>query len=159
MADSGALAERLQAGLARLEISQAELARRAGVTRAYVGRLLAGSQAAPTLEVIEALAAALEMGPVERLQLAAAAGVTLPEFAAALEQPTVARLLTALAVATPAERDELERLLTAALDLAGEPVVTRLLTTLAGLPGASRARLLAALAALLALVPEMPDDA
>jgi transcriptional regulator with XRE-family HTH domain len=110
-------AEHLQAGLAAAGITQAELARRGGVTRAYVGRLLAGSQAAPTPEVVGALAAALGLAPAERLGLYAAAGLIPPELAEVLARPAVARLLTALAALPPGDRARLERALAALLDL------------------------------------------
>lgn len=122
MADSGQFAERLQAGLAAAGITQAELARRSGVTRAYVGRLLAGSQAAPTPEVVAGLAAALGLPPAERLRLYAAAGQLPPELAEVLTRPAAARLLTALAALPPGGRERLERALTALLDLL-EPAV------------------------------------
>ena len=134
MADSGALADQLRAGLASAGITQAELARRAGVTRAYVGRLLTGSQAAPTLEVVEALAAALALGPVERLRLYTAAGVMPPELVATLGRPAVAQLLTALAAAPGERQDRLEQVLTAALELAEEPAIARFLIRLVSAP-------------------------
>jgi transcriptional regulator with XRE-family HTH domain len=121
MDDGGRLAERLRAGLAAARLNQAELARRSGLTRAYVGRLLGGSQAAPTAEVVAALAAALDLAPAERLRLHAAAGLLPTALADLLDRPAVARLLIALAAAPPARQARLERLLTALLDAIESP--------------------------------------
>ena len=156
MEDGGALAERLREGLAASDITQAELARRAGVTRAYVGRLLAGSQAAPTLEVVEALAEALALGPAERLRLYAAAGALPPELAATIGRPAIAELLTRLAGAGAAERERLDRLLTLVLVLAGDPTVGAFLELLAGATAAQRAHLHDLLQAVLGLAETHP---
>jgi transcriptional regulator with XRE-family HTH domain len=121
MVESGELADLLRAGLAAAGINQAELARRAGVTRAYAGRLLAGQQAAPTPEVVAALAAALELGPAERLRLFLAAGSAPPDLAALLGRPVLARLLATLVLAPAARLERLETLLTALLDLLEAP--------------------------------------
>lgn len=56
-------------------MSQNELARRAGVNAAYVNRLESGKQAAsPSRDVVEMLAAALELGGPERDRLLVSAG-------------------------------------------------------------------------------------
>jgi transcriptional regulator with XRE-family HTH domain len=114
-------AARLRAGLAAAGMNQAELARRGGVTRAYVGRLLAGSQAAPTPEVVAALADALALGAADRSRLFAAAGLLPPELAEVVDEPAVAQLLTTLAAAPTARRAGLTRLLTALLDALDAP--------------------------------------
>jgi transcriptional regulator with XRE-family HTH domain len=121
MDEGSRFADRLRAGLAASGMNQAELARRGGVTRAYVGRLLAGSQAAPTPEVVAALADALEMGPAERSRLFAAAGLLPPALAEVVDEPAVATLLTTLATAPAARRAALIRLLGALLDALGAP--------------------------------------
>lgn len=46
----------------------AELAKRAGITRAYVHHLEAGARRQPSLGVLNALADALELGPPERAE-------------------------------------------------------------------------------------------
>lgn len=152
--EGGALAERLRAGLAAGGLTQAELARRAGLTRAYVGRLLAGSQAAPTVEVVRALAAALALDPAERLRLYAAAGLTPPELAAVLGRPPIAALLIRLAGAEAAERRRLEGLLTRLLALADDASAGRLVELLATAPEPRRAHLRALLTALLELLDQ-----
>ncbi|MCC6628725.1 MAG: helix-turn-helix transcriptional regulator [Chloroflexi bacterium] len=111
-----ALAQELATALAAAGVTQAELARRAGVTRAYVGRLLAGAQAAPTPDVVEALAQALSVDAAGRLRLFLAAGLAPPDLAAVAGSAPVARLLALLAAAAPARRDQIERLLDALLD-------------------------------------------
>jgi transcriptional regulator with XRE-family HTH domain len=111
MADGAGLAQQLQAALAAAGINQAELARRAGVTRAYVGRLLAGDQAAPTDEVLAALATALDLSPVARLQLFLVAGRVPAEIGPVAAQEAVAGLLVTLHSLSPARRRAAERLL------------------------------------------------
>ena len=121
MDEGSRFAEQLRAGLAASGLNQAELARRGGVTRAYVGRLLAGSQAAPTPEVVAALADALALGPADRSRLFAAAGLLPPELAGVVDEPAVAALLTTLAAAPAARRATLIRLLAALLDALDGP--------------------------------------
>lgn len=122
MTGGGELAALLAAALATAGINQAELARRSGLTRAYVGRLLAGAQAAPTPGVLAALADGLGLAAAERLRLFAAAGLLPAELTTALgRSPTLARLLVTLQQLPPARRAALERALAAVLDLLEAP--------------------------------------
>jgi transcriptional regulator with XRE-family HTH domain len=60
-------ARRLRALRHSLGVSQAELAKVAGLSRGYLSRVEVGMQS-PTLEVIEQLAAALKVNPVDLLE-------------------------------------------------------------------------------------------
>lgn len=112
------LAVVLTEALATAGINQAELARRAGLTRAYVGRLLGGSQGAPTAGVLHDLGVALGLDQVDRLRLYAAAGL-LPEAEAGLlrNHPSLTRLLTTFGTLDPVRQAQVTRLLDALLDL------------------------------------------
>jgi transcriptional regulator with XRE-family HTH domain len=121
MTAESALAEQLAAAVAAAGITQAELARRAGVTRAYVGRLLAGTQAAPTPDVVDALAAALQLPLAGRWGLFLAAGLAPADLAAVAGRAPVTRLLALLTAAPPARCAQIERLLDALLDALDAP--------------------------------------
>jgi transcriptional regulator with XRE-family HTH domain len=103
--------------LARAGITQAELARRAGVTRAYIGRLLAGQQGAPTGEVVGMIAQALALDGARSLRLYLAVGLVPPALRGILAGPVLVRLLGLLAAAPPGRRSRVERVLVSLLDL------------------------------------------